>query len=91
MIMGEQTRWSLKVSKETDVALRTFLAERGGRKGDLSKFVEDAVNREVLRGMLRDIRSRNAHMDPDEIQRIVDEELAEVRRAHPDRFARFAE
>ena len=89
--MGEQTRWSLKVSRETDIALRTFLAERGGRKGDLSKFVEDAVNREVLRAMLRDIRGRNAHLDPDEVQRIVDEELAEVRRANPDRFARSAE
>lgn len=89
--MGEQTRWSLKVSRETDLALRTFLAERGGRKGDLSRFVEDAVNREVLRAMLREIRGRNAHLDTDEIQRIVDEELAEVRRDRPDRFVRSAE
>ena len=47
--MGELARWSLKVSRDTDVALRTLLASRGGRKGDLSRFVEDAVNREVLR------------------------------------------
>ena len=78
--MGELTRWNLKVSRETDVALRTFLAERGGKKGDLSRFVEDAVNRAVLRKMVNEIRSRNAHTDPAEIQRLVDEELAEVRR-----------
>ena len=88
--MGEQTRWSLKVSKETDVALRTFLAERGGRKGDLSKFVEDAVNRAVLRATLEEVWERNKDLDPEEVQRLVDEELAEVRRAHPDRFDRSA-
>jgi len=79
--MGELTRWSLTVSRETDVALRTLLASRGGRKGDLSKFVEEAVNREVLRATLRDVRERNRHLDPDEVQKLVDEEFAEVRRA----------
>jgi hypothetical protein len=89
--MGEQTRWSLKVSRETDIALRTFLAERGGRKGDLSRFVEDAVNRSVLRQMLEEVWEQNKDLDPDEVQKLVDEELAEVRRARPDRFQRPAE
>jgi len=40
--MNEQTRWSLKISRDTDIALRTLLAARGGRKGDLSRFVERA-------------------------------------------------
>ena len=78
--MGEElTRWSLKVSRETDIALRTLLASRGGKKGDLSRFVEDAVNREVLRAMINDIRDRNADIDPAEVERIVDEELAAIR------------
>jgi hypothetical protein len=89
--MGEQTRWSLKVSRETDIALRTFLAERGGRKGDLSRFVEDAVNRSVMRQMLEEVWEQNRDLDPDEVQKLVDEELAEVRRARPDRFQRPAE
>lgn len=79
--MGEQTRWNLKVSRETDIALRTFLAERGGRKGDLSRFVEDAVNRAVLRGMVQEIWDRNAGLAPEEVEKLVDAELAEVRRA----------
>ena len=41
--MGELARWSVKVSKETDISLRTYLAEHGGKKGDLSKFIEQAV------------------------------------------------
>lgn len=41
--MENPVRWSLKVSKETDEALRVHLGQTGGRKGDLSKFVQEAV------------------------------------------------
>jgi hypothetical protein len=41
--MENPVRWSLKVSKETDEALRVHLGQSGGRKGDLSKFVQEAV------------------------------------------------
>lgn len=77
--MGELARWNLTVSRETDIALRTLIATRGGRKGDLSRFVEDAVNREVLRETIRDVQARNADADPETIARLVDEELGEVR------------
>lgn len=76
--MNDLARWSLKVSKKTDVALRTLLATRGGRKGDLSKFVEDAVNREVLRETIRDIQARQDDVAPADIERLVDEELSEL-------------
>jgi len=39
----EAVRWNIKVSKETDLTLRTYLGARGMKKGDLSKFIEDAV------------------------------------------------
>ena len=41
--MEDTVRWSLKVSRETDQALRAYLGQTGGRKGDLSKFVQEAV------------------------------------------------
>jgi len=75
----EAVRWSLKVSKDTDLSLRTFLGSQGMKKGDLSKFVEDAVNRRVLQCTVQDIWQRNAEADPDEIQRIVNEAVSEVR------------
>jgi hypothetical protein len=56
-----------------------------GRAGDLSRFVEAAVNREVLRQTSNDVRARNAHLGEAEAPRLVDEELAAVRaetRAH---------
>ena len=77
--MGELTRWSLKVSRETDIALRTLLATRGGKKGDMSRFVEDAVNREVLRETIRDIQARNVDADPPELELLIDEEVSAIR------------
>lgn len=74
-------RWSIKVSKDTDLTLRTFLGSQGAKKGDLSKFIEEAVRRRVLQCTVQDIRARNADADPDEIQRIVDEAVSEVRSA----------
>jgi hypothetical protein len=79
--MGEMTRWSLKVSRETDIALRTLLAIRGGKKGDLSRFVEEAVNREVLRETVRAIQERNADADPEELERLIDEEVGATRQS----------
>jgi len=49
------------------------------KKGGLSKFVEEAVRRRVLQGTVQDIRARNAGTDPEEIQRIADEAVSEVR------------
>ena len=78
--MEEQpVRWSLKVSKDTDLNLRTFLGSQGMKKGDLSKFVEDVVNRRVLQCTVQDIWTRNANADPEEVQRIVDGAVSEVR------------
>ena len=37
-------RWNVAVSADTDQSLRLFLASQGGgRKGDLSRFIEEAV------------------------------------------------
>jgi hypothetical protein len=78
--MEEQAvRWNIKVSKDTDLALNTFLGSLGMKKGDLSKLVEDAVRWRVLQRTIQDIRERNAGAGSDEIQRIVDEAVTEVR------------
>ena len=75
----EAVRWNIKVSRETDLTLRTFLGAQGAKKGDLSKFIEEAVRWRVLQRTIQDIRARNADADPDEIQRILDEAVSEVR------------
>ena len=72
-------RWSIKVSKETDLSLRTYLGAQGMKKGDLSKFVEDAVRRRVFHHTVQDIKARNANHDPDELQRVIDDAVRKVR------------
>jgi hypothetical protein len=77
--MEEAVRWSIKVSRETDLTLRTYLGSQGMKKGDLSKFVEEAVRWRVFHRTVQDIKARNADADPDELQALIDEAVAEVR------------
>ncbi len=59
--------------------MRTFLARTGGRKGDLSRFVDDAVRRRLLDLTLGDIKTRNAGYDQQEILDLIDEEVDAAR------------
>ena len=77
--MEEAVRWNIKVSKETDLALRTFLGAKGMKKGDLSKFIEEAVRWRVFHRTVQDIKARNADTDPEEVQHIVDDAVREIR------------
>ena len=77
--MPEAVRWNIKVSKETDLTLRTFLGAQGAKKGDLSKFIEEAVRWRVFHRTVQDIKARNANTDPDELQSIIDDAVREVR------------
>ena len=74
-------RWNLVVSSDTDVALRQFLASRGGgRKGDLSRFVEDAVRAHVLELSASEAKAKNSKRRAKDIEGAVDEALAWARR-----------
>jgi hypothetical protein len=72
-------RWNIKVSRETDITLRTFLSSQGMKKGDLSKFIEKAVLAHVFDCTVQDIKSRNADTDPDDLQALIDDAVQEVR------------
>ena len=81
--MTEMTRWDFKVSSNADV--RAFLAEQGQSDGDLARFVEEAVNRELLRQTLAEVHAENAE---EEAMQLINEEIAAYRRerragAHP--------
>jgi len=73
-------RWNVAVSLETDRALRMLLADRGGgRKGDLSRFIEEAVRARVFEETAQDIKAQNALTTPEEIDQAVAEALDWVR------------
>ena len=77
--MEQAVRWNIKVSRDTDLALRTYLGARGMKKGDLSKFIEESVRWRVFGRTVRDIKSRNAGTRPGDLQRIIDDAVQEVR------------
>ena len=77
--MQNAVRWSLVVSKETDISLRTYLAQQGMRKGDLSRFVEDAVRWRVLDRAAQDAKARNAQVPARRLEATIDEAVQAVR------------
>ena len=77
--MQHAVRWNIKVSKETDLTLRTYLGAQGMKKGDLSKFIEDAVRWRIFNRTVQEIKSRNADADPDELHAIIDGAVGEAR------------
>ena len=67
-------RWNVAVSKDTDQALRVFLASQGGgRKGDLSRFVEEAVRAHILELTADQAKEANKGMNENDLLAIVEE------------------
>lgn len=74
--MTTSVRWNIAVSAETDQAVRLLLASQGGgRKGDLSRFIEEAVRQRVFEETAREIKARNADLSAAEIDEAVAEAL----------------
>ncbi len=72
----QMTRWHVAVSASTDQALRMFLASQGqGKKGDLSRFIEDAVQAHILELTAEQTKAANMHLDEAELVSMVDEAL----------------
>lgn len=71
-----RTRWNLVVSSQTDQALRMFLASQGHRrKGDLSRFIEEAVRALLFALSAQETKAANAGISEAHLGAIVDEAL----------------
>lgn len=77
------TRWNLIIPEKTDRAVRIYLARTGGKKGDLSRFVDEAVRRRVLDLTVRQVKDRNARYDQQDILDLIDEEVDAARADRP--------
>ena len=75
-------RWNLIVSRSTDDALRQFLASQGrARKGELSRFVEQAVQARIVELEAEQAKRQNTGVSPETIVGAIDEALEWARRA----------
>ena len=77
--MADAIRWTISVSPETDLSLRGFLGAQGMKKGDLSKFVEDAVRWRMLDRTVQVVKERNQDIAADMLEAMIDEAVRDVR------------
>ena len=74
-------RWNIAVSPDTDQSLRMFLASQGGgRKGDLSRFIEEAVRSHILELSAEQAKTTNADVNETDLTSMVDEALQWARK-----------
>ena len=69
-------RWSVVVPEDTDRALRSYLGRTGGKKGDLSRFVDNAVLARLFELTVEDVKERNREQSQDEMLEAIEEALA---------------
>ena len=75
------TRWNVAVSADTDQSLRMFLASQGGgKKGDLSRFIEEAVQAHILELTAKQAKTTNNNVSDADITSMVDEALTWARK-----------
>ena len=67
-------RWNIAVSPDMDQSVRMFIAAQGGgRKGDLSKFIEEAVRSYLLERAVEQAKASTTGMSSTEVTDLVDE------------------
>ena len=75
----DTTRLTVTFSRETDLALRAYLGAQGLRKGDLSKFIEDAVRWRMFDSTVQAVKARHADIPAEDLQAAIDEACGRVR------------
>ncbi len=74
-------RWNIAVSPETDQSVRMFIAAQGGgRKGDLSRFIEEAVGAYLFERAVEQAKAATASMDETELDTLIDEAVQWARK-----------
>jgi hypothetical protein len=67
-------RWNIAVSPDTDQSVRMFLAAQGGgRKGDLSRFIEEAVRNYLFESAVDQAKAATAGLSETELTDLIDE------------------
>lgn len=76
----DSVRWNIAVSPDTDKSVRMFIAAQGGgRKGDLSRFVEEAVRAYLLDKAVEQAKAAATGMGESELTVLIDDTVHFVR------------
>lgn len=74
------TRLTISWSKDTDLALRSYLGSQGLKKGALSQFIEDAVRWRLFGQTVDEVREAFAGVHVGELESMIDEAVKSVRK-----------
>jgi hypothetical protein len=80
MSEAEITRLTIVWSKDTDLALRSYLGAQGLKKGALSKFVEDAVKWRLFDQTVNQAREAFASVPAGELRDTIEDAILNVRK-----------
>ena len=70
----DTVRWNVVVSPDVDQSVRMFIAAQGGgRKGDLSRFIEEAVRTYLLEQAVDQAKTAAAGMSETDLSELIDE------------------
>jgi hypothetical protein len=76
MLIMSSVRWNIVVSPDTDQSVRMYLAgQGGGRKGDLSRFIEEAVRSHILELSAGQAKAANINVSEIDLTAIVAESV----------------
>ena len=77
--MEEAVRWNIKVSKETDLTLRTFLGSQGMKRATSRNSSKRPFAGACFIAPFRTSRRATPIPIPDELQALIDDAVREVR------------
>lgn len=77
--MSQTVRWNLAVSAEVDRSVRMFVASQGGRKGDLSRVIEEAVRQFLFEKAVEKTKSELEDFSEAELNELINEAVTWAR------------
>ena len=72
------TRWSVVIPEDTDRALRSYLARKGTKKGDLSRLGDEAVLTRLFELTVGDVKQRNKEYAQEDILAAIEDALIDT-------------
>ena len=79
--MKDSVRWTVRVSPEIDQEVRAYLGRRGGKRGELSRLIEEALRAQIFEKSVERVKQRTAPVPYARLKTIVREAVQYARRA----------
>ena len=79
-VMEDSVRWTVRVSPEIDQVVRVYLGRRGGKRGNLSRLIEEALRAQIFEKSVERVKQRTARVPYVQLKTIIGEAVQYARR-----------